>query len=53
MVMKKEKENVQETQCPNCWGYQEYEGEVINTVIKPLATKGWILRYFDNFLNAG
>ena len=39
-------------QCPNCWGYQEYEGEVISTVIKPINPKGWIVKYISSFLTA-
>ena len=41
-----------EKQCPNCWGYQEYEGKFLSTLQKEnidlnnlKEKKGWIQEY--------
>lgn len=35
--------------CPNCWGYQEYNGLTFKSVFHK--STGWIQEYFNKFLN--
>ena len=51
--MKEIKEIKTNIQCPNCWGYQEYEGTVISMVPKNTNPSGWIIKYVKKFLTVG
>lgn len=36
-------------ECPNCWGYQEYNGKFIQNIFHK--SIGWIQEYFNKYLN--
>jgi len=37
------------TDCPNCWGYQEYQGESFDIITKVKKCKGWIMAYVNKY----
>ncbi|MBT8228679.1 MAG: hypothetical protein KJO50_00360 [Bacteroidia bacterium] len=43
-------QKVQENACPNCWGWQEYDGEVRLTGKQTGVRKGWIQEYISKYI---
>lgn len=37
--------------CPNCWGYQEYQNEQVTPKIKVLKRIGWIDAYIRKHIS--
>lgn len=43
-------ENLNLNYCPNCWGYQEYQGFDCKPLLKRIIKIGWIDAYFRKYL---
>lgn len=42
--------SVPENACPNCWGWQEYNGEVNLNKRQNEIKRGWIMEYFAKYI---
>lgn len=43
--MKEVNNNKSIHECPNCWGYQEYDNEKVEATNKEVKPTGWISTY--------